>query len=114
MPEEKKTEDTGGKVTAGTLRELIRQEIAAVADVLTPGKSTKDADEDKSTGDSVSIKAQVQAALAQLEKNKKREERDAEVDEMLKKYKEPPREKAPVERRRVEKWMRWHDPEDDK
>lgn len=96
------------KVTAGSLRDFIRQEIAN----LMPGKkedapSTED-------GGKTDIRAQVQAALQALKAKESREQRDKEVDAMLEKYNKPPEETAPVERRWIEKFMRWDSGEEKK
>lgn len=103
-PKETPPPKDDGKVTAGSLRDMIRQEIAN----LMPGKSTEDGG--KSTEDSkTDIKTQVTLALQSLKAKESREQRDKEVDAMLEKYKKPPEETAPVERRWVEKFMRWGD-----
>jgi hypothetical protein len=99
------TEDTAPKtgLTAGTLRQWIKEEIANLA----PGKSTKDTPQGTEGGGN--IRQQVVEALGQLKTKEERDKRDAEVDKMLEEWKKPAEEVTPRERRKVEKLMRWGD-----
>lgn len=98
----------GGKLSAGTLRGWIKEEIKA----LIPGQSTKDtAPASGGTGQQppADIKGEVATALEQLRQKEDRKNRDARVDKMLEEYEKPKDETPPVERRKVEKFMRWGD-----
>lgn len=102
-PQEKQPQ----KLDAGTLRQMIREEIASVADKLIPGKSTKDSGEQQ--GQQPDVKGQVAQALAELRSKEVRQKRDERIDKMLEAHEKPPVETPPVERRRVEKIMGWGD-----
>lgn len=96
------TEDSG-KLTAGTLRGWIKEEIKA----LIPGQSTKDS---APTGDKqppADIQGEVAKALDQLKAREDRKNRDARVDAMLTEFEKPKEEVAPKEVRRVHKIMGW-------
>lgn len=104
----KDDKDKGG-ITAGSLRQMIREEISnIVPSVLGQGKKSTSDDGD-SSGD---VKTQVSVALHQLQLREKREQRDKEVDAMLEKYNKPPEEKPPVEHRWIEGFMGWHSKDD--
>lgn len=94
--------------TAGTIRGFITEEIKRL--LPTVGKSdapsTKDAGKDESTAGSPSVQQQVQAALQALQRKEERELRDKEVDDFLAEARKE-KEKPPVERRRIEKFMGW-------
>lgn len=109
--DEKSTKDEGKGITAGTLRQMIREEVGNIAGSLMPGGgSTKDTPAPGSQAAATSdIKSQVAEALAQLKSKEDRQARDAEVDAMLAEYKKPKEEVIPVERRRVERIMGWGD-----
>lgn len=100
------TEDNG-KLSAGTLRGWIKEEIAN----LLPGKSTSDTPPAGQPGQQAptDIRSEVATALEQLRVKEERKNRDARVDKMLEEYEKPKEETVPVERRKVEKFMRWGD-----
>lgn len=98
-------DDNTGKLNAGTLREWIKEEISKV---VSGGQSTKDTPPPSTEdGKGKDIRAEVQAALGHLAKAEERKNRDERVDKMLEEYEKPKSEAAPVEQRKVEKWMRW-------
>lgn len=100
------TEETssgdGGKLTAGTLRAWMKEEIKA----LIPGSTKDSGTGQQPAGD---IKGEVATALEQLKAKEDRKNRDARVDKMLEEFEKPKEEIAPKEARRVEKFMRWGD-----
>jgi hypothetical protein len=104
------TQDTGSeKLTAGTLRQWIKEEIG---NLVPGGKSTQDnqqGQQQTQQGQQQDIRSQVVEALNQLKTREERQQRDARIDKMLTEYEKPAEEKAPVERRKVEKFMRWGD-----
>lgn len=106
-PKDDKSTEDSNKVTAGTLREWIKQEVAG----LIPGKSTVDSDTPAATPAPTDIRAEVKAALGELKSKDDREARDAKVDALLKEREDnaAKAETPPVERRKVEKFMRWGD-----
>jgi hypothetical protein len=99
--------DSGGSLNAGTLRQWIKEEIGN----LLPGNSSGDKAGAASTKDNAAgdIKSQVAEALGQLKTREERMNRDKRVDAMLTEFEKPKEETAPVERRKVEKFMRWGD-----
>lgn len=96
------TEDSG-KLTAGTLRGWIKEEIKA----LIPGQSTKDSTPTGNTQPPVDIQGEVAKALDQLKAREDRKNRDERVDKMLEKFEAPAEEVAPKEVRKVHKFMGW-------
>lgn len=102
-PSAPSTEDKG-PLTAGTLRAWIKEEIGNLIPGKTPATSTQDTPQGTSAPD---VKSQVAQALQELKTKEDRKARDERVDKMLTEYEKPKEEAAPVERRKVEKWMRW-------
>lgn len=100
-----------GKITAGTLRSMIREEVAGIAKNLIPGGSKDDGgDDNKDTGNPADIRGQVEKALTSLREREARQERDKKVDELLEKSAAPKEEKPPVERSRLHRFMGWGEP----
>lgn len=95
--------DTPEKVTAGTLRTWIKEEVLSA---FTSNKPADTPPTGTGTPPTTDIKSQVAEALSALRKREERESRDAEVDKLLEAAKKPP-ENTPVERRRVHKIMGW-------
>lgn len=93
----------GGKLTAGTLRAWMKEEIKALIPGTSGTKSTVDSGQ-QPQGD---IKSEVASALEQLKAKEDRKNRDARVDKMLEEFEKPKEEVVPKESRRVEKFMRW-------
>lgn len=99
---------TAEPTTAGTIRGFITEEIKRLLPTIgksdvPAGQSTKDTKDESNVGN---VQQQVQAALQALQRKEERERRDKEVDEFLAEARKE-KEKPPVERRRVEKIMRW-------
>lgn len=122
MPDDSKTEKTTSeqagdpaaeRLTAGKLREMIRDEITSIAGTLFkgPGQSPSTGDSPKPTQaqTETDVRLEVGRALSLLRSKEARDERDRKVDELLaeRAAAKPTPETPPVERRRVEKWMRW-------
>lgn len=113
--DDKGTGDGGEeKLTAGTLRKWIKDEIGEAVKGLVPGNNgdngSKDGDSgkgDSGKGNPEDVRGLVQAELARLQRHKDREARDKEIDDRLKNLEKEPEEKAPVERSRLHKFMGW-------
>lgn len=106
MSEEDKTKEPES-ITAGTIRKMISDEVGALVSKLKPGEKTEKVEDE---GEPTDIRGQVAAALEGLKRREERQQRDKELDALLAKDKEPPKEKAPIERRRVHKIMGWGEP----
>jgi len=92
------------KVTAGALRTWIKEEITgALAGMKIGGGEAK-----TDGAPTVDIKTQVGEALASLKRKEERDKRDKDIDALLESSKVAP-QNAPVERRGVEKFMKWGD-----
>lgn len=99
---------TAEPTTAGTIRGFITEEIKRLLPTMGKGDAPagQAAPSTKDESNVGSVQQQVQAALQALQRKEERERRDKEVDEFLAEAKKE-KEKPPVERRRVEKIMRW-------
>lgn len=109
QPKETPSTEDNAKLTAGTLREWIKQEIAGLIPSSTSGAGSKSAVDSATPGAPTDIRAEVKAALGELKSKEDRQAKDARVDKMLEEYEKPVEETPPAERRRVEKFMKWGD-----
>lgn len=107
MPEPEK--ETPSTLTFGDLKKLITDTVESLTkagkDVTGSAGSTHEPFT-KATG-GASVDDQVKAALAKLQADKEREDKEKERDTTLAELKTKLDEKAPVERRRVHKLMGW-------
>lgn len=106
MSEEKEST----KITAGMLRDWIKKEAGSK-----PADAPATERTEKTATDDTSLLSQVERALTSLGDRERARKRDSEVDQFLernRKAKEAAQlepQEAPVERRWIEKVMRWGD-----
>lgn len=95
----------------GDLRKLIADTVSSMTgsqpQQSQPRQSLRDQVRDSRSGQSRNVDDEVSAALAKIEADKKRQERDAAIDKDLTDLKERTKEKAPVERSRRHRFMGW-------
>lgn len=108
MAEDKKTDDskTDDKLTAGGLRDMIKEMVTDAVAALTPKKDT-DTASSKPSDAPTDVAGQVQAELARLKRREERDARDKKIDDQLAELQGKTADKPPMERRKVHGFMGW-------
>jgi hypothetical protein len=105
---EKDDEGTKDLLNVGQLREFIAESVkSAVAGL--GGEKKEDSGEGKKDLSGGDITQQVQRELARVREHERRTQREKDIDTTLAALQERTKEKPPVERRRVHKFMGWGD-----
>lgn len=111
MADEKKTEEAPKPLTMGDLKKLIED---TVGNLVKTGKDVRDDQHEKAEDRTErkldrnsDVTERVQAELAKIRDKEARDAKEAERDATLAELVTKTAEKAPVERRRVHKFMGW-------
>lgn len=108
MTDTDKKDDTG-KLTMGDIRKIITDEIGKAVKTPTPtddkGKQS-DSDDEKDTQPR-SIRSAVEREVSRIREADERKKKDEAIDAKLAELSEATKEKPPVERRRVHRFMGW-------
>lgn len=107
-PDESKSDD-GNFISLDDLRGIVKN---IVADITGSGKSDKKTDSGDSKPESSAddIASRVKSTIEDMHKQERARARDNDLDEIIKAHKEKPKEKQPIERRKVHKFMGWGEP----
>jgi hypothetical protein len=108
--DEGKTEGGETKtLTLGDLRKFIQDEIGGLVKSGKAGRSSEDDAHDEGDGKNKSkgIADEVAREIERIKSKEAKDHRDKTIDEKLKELGEKTAEKAPVERRKVHRFMGW-------